>query len=121
VATRIRYGIAFLVLAEIYIQCGPLKANVYSSHEPRIRLRNDASGGVERHFYPAQRVPRFPIASEFKVESLVKRRRSPVSAMPVQIPMNTGSSTGIQSFQLLTERLDPVFQRGDHCLRFHHG
>jgi hypothetical protein len=50
-------------------------------------------------------------ASKTDLDRLVKSRKSPFSVIPVQ--------TGTQSFQLLKEGLDPVFQRGDDFLRFH--
>jgi hypothetical protein len=58
-----------------------------------------------------------PEVKACKFDGLVKSRKSPFSVIPAKAPMNTGSSTGIQSFQPVKEELDSGLHRSDDFLR----
>jgi hypothetical protein len=53
------------------------------------------------------------IGSRFKVDELVKSRKTPFFVIPAK--------AGIQFFQLVTEFLDSGFHRSDDFLRNHQG
>ena len=55
-----------------------------------------------------------------KIDGLVKSLKTPFSVIPRTLQRDLRQAkAGIQSFQAVTDRLDPGFRRGDDFLRDH--